>query len=70
MTTIIIDNPIIEKKYKTHFKDEREMIIYFMEEINYDYIDFNELEKNEVDTELLWLVEKSKNKDVSEFDNI
>ena len=70
MTTITIENPIIEKKYKTNFKNEKEMIIYFMEEINYDYIDFNELEKNEVDNEILWLVKKSKNKKISEFDNI
>ncbi len=69
MTTITLENPL-KKFSKTNFKNEKEMIIYFLEVTNYDYINFNELDKAEIDDELTLLVENSKKKNISDFDNI
>ena len=69
MTTITLESPL-QKLKKTNFKNEKEMVLYFMEVINYDYIDFKELDKNEIDDDLKLLIENSKKKDISEFDNI
>ena len=69
MTTITIESPLNKLK-KTNFKNEKEMIVYFLELTNYDYIDFKKLDEDEIDDELLWLVNNSKKKDISKFDNI
>ena len=69
MTTITLESPL-QKVKKTNFKNEKEMILYFIEVINYDYIDFKELDKNNVDDNLKLLIENSKKKNISEFDNI
>lgn len=69
MTTITLETPLTKFK-KTKFKDEKEMIFYFLELTGYDYVDFKELDKKEIDDELLWLINNSKKKDISEFDNI
>ncbi len=69
MTTITLESPL-QKVKKTNFKNEKEMILYFIEVINYDYIDFKELDKNDVDDNLKLLIENSKKKNISEFDNI
>jgi len=69
MTTITLEKPL-NKNYKTNFKNEKEMLIYFMEVTNYDYIDFRELDKNKVSDDLLLLINNSKKKKISEFDNI
>lgn len=69
MVTITLEKPL-KRNFKTNFKDEKEMIIYFMEVINYDYINFKELDKNEITNDLSLLIKKSRKKSISEFDNI
>ncbi len=69
MKTITLEKPLKNFK-KTIFKNEKELIMYFLEITNYDYLDFKELDKNEIDKNLLKMIENSKKKDILEFDNI
>lgn len=68
MTTITIKKNLTLPK--TTFKDEKEMILYFIEYTNYDILDFYELEEQELNDDLVAKIELSKKKDISDFDNI
>jgi len=69
MTSIILESPL-QQISKTRFKNEKEMVLYFLKFIDTTSLDFKELDKSEISPELLDLIEKSKQKDISEFDNI
>jgi hypothetical protein len=69
MTTITLESPLTKIK-KTNFRNEKELIMYFMEITNYDYIDFQELSKEELDSDLINLVNESKKNNICDLDNI
>lgn len=68
MTTITLQKDI--NLPKTSFRDEQEMIAYFIEHTNYNYLDFQELNKQDISLDLEKKIKKSKEKDISSFDNI
>lgn len=68
MTTITLQKDI--HLSKTSFRDEQEMIAYFIEHTNYNYLDFQELNKQDISVDLENKIKKSKEKDISSFDNI
>ena len=69
MTTITLETPLT-KFSKTKFKNEKELITYFLNVLNVDSINFHELDFSQLDDELLQLVNTSRKKSISEFDNI
>ncbi len=68
MTTLTLEKE--ESLTKTSFKDSVEMIEYFIEHTNYNYLDFKELDSSEISQDLVDKIQNSKKQNISEFQNI